>query len=266
MPQQESPLIPLHYLPSRPTGIPYPERDSIDALPSPGLEPTHAARMNEMLNRTATPPPFPDALPPRPNKQGMNKWMLASVALLIALLGSVIPLGVLLGVAKAKASNRPAESGVLAAEVPAPATTTMMITHTATMMMTHTALSTIIHVQNITATATETQLQTTTELQPTTITSVAIFSFPSISYITATITLPPSQTGIDTSTSLNPEQCDASDQPFMLGRNACVMVKACNEKRLDIPSNDCKGFCAASCGCLLEKGDWPSTSGPLGVL
>ena len=177
----------------------------------------HIERMKEFMNRPATPPPFPDDLPSRPSKKPINKWMLISFMLLAALLGTVTPLAVLLGLAQYKA-RAPQSLPPVAAQAHA-------TTEVATMM------------------------HTTTFTLNTTVTSVETFTFPSISYITATITAPAQSTGIVS----DPETCKNNNEPIILGRNFCVMVKTCNEDAMDVKENDCKGFCEVA-KCTGNKG------------
>ena len=218
-PSIEAGDLPLHELSNQPTGASL-FSNSVQSDTPDG----HSERMKEFMNRPATPPPFPEDLPSRPSqKKPLNKWMLITVVLLLALLGTVTPLAVLLGLAQHKA-NAPQSLPDVAAQAPVTRTVTTMV-HTTTLTL------------NNTITASE----------------IETFTFPAISYVTVTITAPPPQsTGIVS----DPEICRNNNDPLILGRSFCVMAKECNMASVDVKMNDCRGFCeAAGCsrkGRLLE--------------
>lgn len=206
--------LPLYELSNQPTGTSF---SNVVQSDTPG---GHSERMKEFMNRPATPPPFPEDLPSRPSQKPPDKWMLISFILVGALLGTVTPLAVLLGLAQHKAKASQSLPPVAAQAAITTAVTTMM--------------------------------HTTTFTLNTTITAVETFTFPEISYVTATITAPPRSTGIVS----DPEICKNNNDPLILGRSFCVMRKECNMADVDVKANDCRGFCkAAGCsrkGTLLE--------------
>jgi type II secretory pathway pseudopilin PulG len=177
----------------------------------------HHARMQEMLNRPATPPPFPEVLPARPLARRLPWWIILLICLatliVLGLLAAVIVLAMQYSGARATTtvltSSLSAQSAELASMSASPSYTTYTQHHTTT--------------NTTTTTATFTQ-------------------FP-----TATISSLPTATRCD----------PANPGPLFLANNACVLINSCNSTNgaAHDTSQECVDFCALNPECAKQWDD-----------
>jgi hypothetical protein len=188
-------------------------------LPLPELNSTeHIARVQEMIDRPARPPPFPNKLPGRPPNKLASRWAWLSLALGVLaflLAAGIIVLTVFFVKEKAATGTLQISRAELVSSLSSLTATTVMTTLTSH----HT----------LTATATSTKYDTT---------KVTIVS------INTNIVAP----------SLTPP-CDVTKAPLFLGTNYCTMVNKCNATTADIEKNDCKGFCSLNPTCKQQWDD-----------
>jgi hypothetical protein len=77
------------------------------SLPRRDTAQEHTERVQEMIDRQATPPPFPDHLPQRPPNRDFQRWILPGILLmlLLASMGANAGLGVFLGKEKSAVAD-----------------------------------------------------------------------------------------------------------------------------------------------------------------
>jgi hypothetical protein len=186
--------IPMTPISSRTTGV---SHYTPPALPTASANPwaptpeaslditSHANRMNNLLQRQATPPPFPTDLPARPASKRRNPWIWASIVLLVLLIGASVSSGVLFAKNMSlKHARQDVRKGTI--------TTTMH--HT----------TTEVH----TLTTTETSISTLTFTDPT-------VPIPSVIYVTNTITAAPEPSGISAGNTNGDANAPAGDESFI---------------------------------------------------
>lgn len=177
----------------------------MEDLPLPEL--SHGNRMNEMLNRPATPPPFPTELPDRPVKPSWPRWRVATTFLAMLLALSVITnaiLGSFWDKEKDSTIRLTASQDSLASQL------SMIEASTVPQHRTRSVTATVNHTRTETITRTANYVSIFTPVEPP----------------------PPEPT------------CDTMD-PLVLGREWCVLVNECNKTTHNTQEHDCQDgrFC-----------------------
>ena len=190
---------------------------------------THQARLDELIHRPATPPPFGTDLPPRYTeipKKKFNIYKLIIAILVVLLLVSVIPLAVILAREHTIAVDLFTVNRELAAS------NSELAFNNQTITVSKTQTSFVVNTTTLSTTAT-----TTHE-----ITTMSLSIFTQVVPVPTTITVTPT---------LDP------NGPLFVGSHRCLMVNEANRTQFDTddPSTeqfDCQDFCSLNPDCEIQ--------------